>query len=137
MKKTLVTGLALAFIGTLFVTGSALAQPLYSGVTTAVVGNNPAKPTATGYYVWSNETRTEWSVRWTGNNNGDTENLNWAGAIGIISPLNLDSSSVTTVQYEDNDGEVIADLGISSDEIIFGTAHAGPAWDGFNFSIGV
>ena len=135
MKKILATTLA---FGMLAWAGSAMATPVYTGDTHAGWGEGgaPDLPTATGYYIWSNDdARTSWSVRWTGNGDGTTDHETWAGNVEFIGN---DMNSMTAVAWEAHDGDLIhtdlAPTGFDLEWIQY-TANAGPNWDGFDFTI--
>jgi hypothetical protein len=134
MKKVLLTLFGLAALG---FSSFALATPVYSGNTVADFGQNPgnAGSNPAGYYLWSDASHSNWSLRWTGNNNGSTVWYDWFGTIELTS---LVDDSVTTVQFESghSDGvQYVTDfLGTDQDFIAF-SGYAGPAWDGIDFSI--
>jgi hypothetical protein len=84
MKKTLVKGIALAFVGSLLVAGSAMALTLgteYELINPDLVGTPTYIPgTDLGYYIWVDDvTRTDWHLRWSGAG-PDTV---FAGTIGL------------------------------------------------------
>ena len=119
--------------GAAFLASSAFATPVYTGDTYADFSLNPPLPTATGYYIWSNEDRSTWSVRWTGNNYGNTQRGSWFGSIEFGG---LEVDSVTEVQFEAVDSVNLIDFGIPGiSDIITYSGRAGPAWDGFDFTI--
>lgn len=135
MKKVLFVLMAF-----LFTTGVALATPIYNGDTYADFGTGglPTGAEGPGYYIWSNNTaRTSWSVRWTGRDwtTGEHASYDWGGQIifsnsnGLYTPIE--------VAWESNDGDItlIDRDGFGSDVILFGTASAGPHWDGFDFTL--
>ena len=134
MKKVL-----FVLIAFLFTTGVALATPIYNGETYADfgMGGLPTDALGPGYYIWSNNTaRTSWSVRWTGRDweTGAYDSYAWDGVISFSNPNGLEEP--VEVAWEDsNDGDVtLVDLS-GSDFILFQTAHAGPHWDGFDFTL--
>lgn len=130
MKKML----QLLSVLTLIVSTHAFASPIYTGDTVANFWRNPSLPNESGYYIWSNESRTDWSVRWTGNNNGDTEWLEWAGAILIYDPSSLDGP-VSEILFEASHiDNVITFEDVDLDIVAF-EGYAGPHWDGFDFSV--
>ncbi len=121
--------------GAAFLASSAFATPEFTGDTFADFSLNPPLPTASGYYIWSNEDRTSWSVRWTGNNDGNTEWGNWYGSIEFGG---LNVGGVSEVQFESghSDDVNLIDFGIPGiSDVIAYTGYAGPAWDGFDFTI--
>jgi len=134
--KDFVKFVTLSLIAVAFVAGSAFATPIYNGPTDASfgVGGNPSLPTASGYYLWSNDpSRTSWSVRWTGNNFNSPQTYNWFGSIEL--GLGLNNAGTTIVSFDGpatfsllNDIPGLGDL-------ITWTAQGGANWSGFDFSI--
>ena len=117
----------------------AFATPVYTGDTSAAWGINgiPALPAATGYYVWSNnDIKTSWSVRWTGNNNnGVVDDEHWYGSVEFISNDYISHQAVlweTSGHYEDGDITYHTDF---TSEYLAYEGHAGPHFDGFDFTI--
>jgi hypothetical protein len=112
------------------------AIPIYSGATTADFGvmPGPAWSNAAGYYIWSNDSLDNWSVRWTGNDFGAVFHGTWGGQVALT---DLASGSVVDVRFEANQIDatyVFQDLGGYRDFINF-DGNAGPGYDGFNFSL--
>ena len=138
MKNVLVKSAVLAIASVGLMVGSALATPVYTGETYAAWGEGgvPDLPTATGYYIWSNDdARTSWSVRWTGNGNGTTDDETWVGNIEFINNDNTSTTAVfweTSGYYEDGD---ITHYDNMFGEFVTYEGHAGPHWDGFDFTI--
>lgn len=71
MKKTLVKGMALAFVGSLLIVGSASALalgPEYELINPDLIGTPAYTPgTDLGYYIWVDDVnRTDWHIRWSG-----------------------------------------------------------------------
>lgn len=132
MKKIIMTVLGLAALG--FSTFS-WATPVYTGNTVADFGANPgaASSNAAGYYIWSDASHENWSVRWTGNDYGTNHTYNWFGTIELTSLVN---GTVNAVQFEavDSVSAYLDIFGTDQDFITF-TGRAGGAWDGFDFSI--
>ena len=132
MKKTFMALVGLAALG---FTALAGATPVYTGNTVADFATNPgsASSNAAGYYVWSDASHENWSVRWTGNDYGTTTWYGWFGSIELTS---LVDGSVQAIQFESNDSlsTYVDFLGTDQDFIAF-SGYAGPAWDGFDFSI--
>ena len=134
MKKMILAALGLAALG--FTTFS-WGVPVYTGNTVADYGTNPGSSNnnAAGYYVWSDAAHENWSVRWTGNNYGDTGWYDWFGAIMLT---NLVDGSVQSVQFEashpDSVGYAVNFLGSDIDFVAF-NGYAGPRYDGFDFTI--
>lgn len=139
MKKML----KLLFIGVVSVTlflGSAAATPIFNANPYADFGSGveglPDNPEGPGYYIWANnESRTSWSVRWTGRDWTETDsysNYEWKGSITFSNSEGIDDA--VKILWE-NDGTLsIIDLG-GSDMVTFGEAIAGPHWDGFDFTL--
>ncbi|MBV1884461.1 MAG: PEP-CTERM sorting domain-containing protein [Pseudomonadales bacterium] len=130
-SRKLLLGGALALASSL-----SQATPVFSGDTVAdfnaVPGNTNSN--AAGYYVWSNEAQTEWSVRWTGNDFGVTGSYNWWGNVEVGN--NLDN--VSPYLFEFSATERLGQLDIDwdgNDDTIRYVAQAGPHWDGFDFEI--
>ena len=138
--------------GAAFMASSAFATPVYTGDTYADFSLNPPLPTASGYYIWSNEERTSWSVRWTGNNNGSTQWGQWFGSIefgglevGGVSEVQFESGHSDEVNLFDFDipgiSDVITYTGYAGPlwdaawDVSFMLFRAGPLWDGFDFTI--
>lgn len=112
------------------------ALPIYSGDTAANFGTNPgsAASNAAGYYLWSNNTYDEWSVRWTGNDFGTVLRGDWGGQVALT---DLSSGSVVDVRFEARQSDatyVFQDVGGVDDFINF-DGYAGSGYDGFNFSL--
>ncbi len=134
MKKIIV----LAVASLMLMSASAFATPVFTGDTYASWGERglPSLPTATGYYIWSNdEYRTSWSVRWSGNGNGSTDGEDWYGSVDFVGN---DMTSMTAVAWDSGDGvdPVYTNLAPYSDiEFIRYSAYAGWHWDGFDFTI--
>ncbi|MDX1695490.1 MAG: PEP-CTERM sorting domain-containing protein [Ketobacteraceae bacterium] len=119
--------------GAALMASSAFATPVYTGDTFADFDTNPPLPTDSGYYIWSNEDRTSWSVRWTGNNNNNTQSGSWYGSIELGG---LELTSVTEVQFESVDSTFVLDLDVPGiSDVITHQAYAGPVWDGFDFTL--
>ena len=136
MKTSKILALTVAMVF-LFV-GIGFATPVYYGETDAGYGEggNPSLPTATGYYIWSNDPeRTSWSVRWTGNNDGAAEWYDWYGSIEIGGGLDLDGT-VNEILFESGHSDDTTVYSVPSfGEIVTYDGEAGPHWDGFDFKI--
>jgi hypothetical protein len=134
MKKIITAALGLVALS--FTTLS-WSTPVYNGNTVADFGTNPgpASSNAAGYYIWSDTRHENWSVRWTGNDFGTTGWYDWFGTIELT---NLVSGSVQAVQFEashsDDVDAYLNVFGTDQDFISF-EGYAGPAYDGFDFSI--
>jgi hypothetical protein len=134
MKKIITAALGLVALS--FTTFS-WSTPVYTGNTVADFGTNPgsAASNAAGYYVWSDASHENWSVRWTGNDFGNTGWYDWFGTIELTS---LVDGSVKAVQFEaghsDNVEPYLNIFGTDQDFITF-EGYAGPAYDGFDFSL--
>ena len=133
MKRIIRSALAIA---ALCLSATAQAVPIYSGDTAADFGTNPgrASSNAAGYYIWSNDTYDNWSVRWTGNDFGTVLRGNWGGQVALT---DLTSGSVVDVRFEANQIDatyVFQDLGGLEDFINF-DGRAGSGYDGFDFSL--
>jgi len=133
MKK-----LVLLIVILVVTTTCAVATPYYSGATDAEwgVGGIPTLPTATGYYIWTNdEARTSWSVRWTGNGDGVTDDETWLGSIEFVSN---DMVSVQKVLWEVSgyykDGDITHSSNLFNEFLTY-EGHAGPHFDGFDFTV--
>lgn len=121
----------------LIVATSAFATPFYSGDTYAAWGEGglPDLPTATGYYIWSNnDTRTSWSVRWTGSGDGTTDNETWNGTVQFVGN---DMTSLTAIAWDTHDGVTpeYANIPAFNFEAVSFSAAAGWHWDGFDFTV--
>lgn len=128
MKKLI----ASTAVGAAFCASSAFAG-LYTGDTTAGYGTNPPLPTETGYYIWSNEDQTSWSVRWTGNNSGNTADRDdWYGRVSIAG---ADLNEVNEVLFESDKDSLDTTFSDTRRDAIEFEAFAGPHWDGFDFTI--
>jgi hypothetical protein len=133
MKKIIRS--ALVFVA-LSLSTTTQALPIYSGETAANFGTNPgmAASNAAGYYLWSNDSYDEWSVRWTGNDFGTVLRGDWGGQVALS---DLTSGSVVDVRFEVNQSDatyVFQDVGGIDDFINF-DGFAGSGYDGFNFSL--
>ncbi|MCG8315123.1 MAG: PEP-CTERM sorting domain-containing protein [Pseudomonadales bacterium] len=125
----------LTVAATAFIASNAFATPVYTGSTYADFGVAPPLPNETGYYIWSNDDQTEWSVRWTANNNGSSVWGDWYGSIEFGG---LDVTSTTPVLFEagHSDDVDLYDLSfVGLNEFIVFEGYAGPHWDGFDFTI--
>ena len=140
MKNMFVKSAVLAVASIGMLAGSALATPVYTGDTYAAWGEGglPSLPTATGYYIWSNdEAKTSWSVRWTGNNDGGTPVwVSWKGSVEFVGN---DMTSLTAIAWDNHDGATptytnLSPLGLDFEAISY-DALAGYHWDGFDFTI--
>lgn len=120
--------------------GTAQATPIFTGDPYADWGTGgtglPDDPEGPGYYIWANDVaRTSWSVRWTGRDWETSlySTYDWGGS--IVFSNNEGIEDAVQVLWEANDGGLtIWDSG-GSDTIMYGIAHAGPGWDGFDFTI--
>jgi hypothetical protein len=132
MKKMIATTLALAA----FCMSTAIqAYPIFSGDATADFNNNPgsAGSNPAGYYIWTNDNYEDWSVRWTGNDNGTRLSGNWSGRVSLS---HLVDGSVVDFRFERRDGVyVIQDGWGSTTDYIHFYGAAGNGYDGFNFSV--
>lgn len=138
-------------VATFLVMGSAVATPIYHGTTTVpnsylyeteVSGQSgivPVPPTTAGYYIWSNESRTSWSVRWTGGD-GDMTNeasdgvYNWFGSVEFIEH-GTEFVSYETVLWDSGDTGIQYSETLAGFDSISYSASAGWHWDGFDFTI--
>lgn len=124
--------LAAITIGSFALAQAAFATPIFHGETAADFGLNPSvTDPASGYYIWSNDAKTDWSVRWTGNNSG-TDATSWYGWV------TFGGHELTSADGFDLDpGE---HFGFSMgnpyfpDYISYSSVD-GPTWDGFDFTI--
>jgi hypothetical protein len=134
MKKIVLATLGLVALG---FTSLSWGMPVYTGNTAADFATNPgsASSNAAGYYIWSDAGQENWSVRWTGNNFGDTTWYNWFGCVLMT---NLVDGSVNAVQFESSQPDLIFSgtdfLGSTLDVVAF-NGYAGPAYDGFDFTV--
>jgi hypothetical protein len=147
MKKIVVMMfLSLSFI--LLVSPSVMALEAYSEGEYGDWGADqyapPFKAEGDGYYIWSNEDQSEWSIRWTG---GDWEEF---GAVsngnvysdeyslytwwGTISYKGL-TDDIRLVSWDKSDGTEGIPQFDGEGNITFSGAIAGPHWDGFDFAI--
>ncbi len=132
--KNITILLIVASLG-IFSAGYSWALPIYGDdpttePTLADWSTNPPLPTDTGYYIWSDSAQQNWSLRWTGNNDGGSADFGpWHGMITIADTQTL--LAAETVQFEVND------LGMSvlGDRTITWSAFAGPKFDGIDFSV--
>ena len=128
----------LGILATFLVAGSVVATPFYTGDTSASwgVGGVPDLPAPTGYYIWSNDAdKTSWSVRWTGNGSGVTDDETWVGNIEFI---NNDNTSRTAVLWETSGYYQDGDITHHDEwfgEFITYDGHSGTHWDGFDFTL--
>jgi hypothetical protein len=126
-------------IAAICVSLTSFATPVYYGPTYANFGDyggyaSPGAPSSNdaGYYIWSNEDKNAWSVRWTGNDNG---NVSWGDWFGDITLTSLIDGSTTEVQFEAVDQlTAVVDVFGTMDGINF-YGRAGSGYDGFDFSI--
>ena len=134
MKKMVFAALGLAALA---FTPLSWGMPVYTGNTAADFGINPgsASSNAAGYYIWSDASKENWSVRWTGNDWGNTGWYNWFGAILLT---NLVDGTVNAIQFESSHPDMVlydVDLLGSDLDFVAFNGYAGPAYDGFDFSI--
>ena len=143
MMKKLFSIFLLLTLAVFLAVGSAWATPIYNGEPLADFGSGvsglPDSPLGPGYYIWANDAaRTSWSIRWTGRDaTTDPDTIgayDWSGS--IIFSNNEGIQDAITVSWETNDSgvPVVWDSG-GSDTIMYGTAHAGPGWDGVDFTL--
>ncbi|MCU7842275.1 MAG: PEP-CTERM sorting domain-containing protein [Candidatus Thiodiazotropha sp. (ex Monitilora ramsayi)] len=134
MKKIIQSALGLAALA---FTSLSWATPVYTGNTAADFGSLPGAPSsnAAGYYIWSDESQENWSVRWTGNDFGSVTWYDWFGTVELT---NLVNGTVTSVKFEsghpDSVNYVTDFLGTDQDFIAF-NGYAGPHYDGFDFFV--
>lgn len=134
MKKLVMAALGLAALS---FSAFSWATPVYTGNTVADFGTNPgaASSNAAGFYLWSDASHENWSLRWTGNDFGSTTWYDWFGTIELT---NLVDGSIKKIQFEashsDSVSYVTDFLGSDQDFVAF-NGYAGPAWDGFDFSV--
>jgi hypothetical protein len=132
MKKIVMTALGFLALG---FSSFTWATPVYNGNTIADFSVNPgnAASNPAGYYIWSDASHENWSVRWTGNDYGTEHSFNWFGSIELTT---LVDGTVNAVQFEivDSVNSYVDIFGTDQDFITF-TGRAGNAWDGFDFSI--
>jgi hypothetical protein len=131
MKKLIIATLGIVALS---FSSFAWSTPVYSGNTVANFASNvPGTATAMdpGYYIWSDETHTNWSVRWTGSGA-------WYDWFGTIELTNLVDGSIAPVLFEASHPDTVNGyfnvFGTDQDFITL-TGYAGPGWDGFDFSI--
>lgn len=135
-NKLLPGATALALMTTL--STGVLATPVYDGPTSADFGTYPSGLGDTieaGYYIWSSNEGIDWSVRWTGNDEGTSGSYDWFGTINL---QNLENDSLVSVNFENGDDSFtnIPDKPESTPfEFVSFEAIAGPFWDGFDFSL--
>ena len=137
MKKYLKISVIL-FLGVFLMAGIAMATPVFYGPTYADygVGGVPSVPTASGYYIWSNDSaKTSWSVRWTGNNYDATppDRENWFGSIEL-GGLELETTTEISFETSQIDDTLVFDIPMLGEFIAF-EAFAGGGFDGFDFTI--
>jgi len=131
MKKAIYSVLAVSLI---FV-GNAMATPQYDGNTTAdFVWDSSFEGVVPdvnngdfGYYLWSNETRTEWSLRWIGEVGSSYD---WYGTITF---RGTDNTSYAEVSFEGADVSSTY-IGSGAENIEY-YGYTGPHWDGLDFTI--
>lgn len=132
MKKMIMAALGIAALS---LSTLSWATPVYTGNTIADFGTNPgsAASNAAGFYLWSDTSHENWSLRWTGNDYGTVRSYNWFGTIELTS---LVDGSVSRVQFESADSvTAYSDVFDTDQDFITFTGRAGGAWDGFDFSI--
>ena len=134
MKKLIMAALGLVALS---FSAASLATPVYTGNTVADFGKTPGKPAsnAAGYYLWSDATHTNWSLRWTGNDYGDVSWYNWFGSIELT---NLVDGSVKKVLFESKHPDsvkYVTDFWGTDQDFVAFEGYAGPHWDGFDFTI--
>ena len=106
MKKVLAKGLALAFVGSFLITGSAMAIPFDSEFETItgdpVLVSDPIMDDM-GYYIWaSDEERRDWHVRWTLGDDLSNTVVGWSGGIYISDTFPQNTMDVKTISFEIN-----------------------------------
>ncbi|MCG7868688.1 MAG: PEP-CTERM sorting domain-containing protein [Candidatus Thiodiazotropha taylori] len=132
MKRLIATTLAFA---TFCVSTAIQAYPIYTGDATADFGNRPgsASSNAAGYYIWTNDTYQEWSVRWTGNDYGTVLSGDWSGRVSLS---HLIEDSVVEFSFGRRDELfVIQDGWGDIQDYIYFTGRSGSGYDGFDFSV--
>lgn len=127
MKKLITAALGLFALG---FTTLLWSTPVYTGNTVADFSGNPGKATSmdAGYYIWSDASHTNWSVRWT----GAGPMYSW---FGLIELTNLVTGSVNPILFEANDKLGSAVNYMFDKDVIAFVGFSGPGWDGFDFSI--
>ena len=134
MKKLILAALGLVALS---FSAASMATPVYSGNTIADFGATPGNPSSNGagFYLWSDASHENWSLRWTGNNYGNTTWYDWFGTVELT---NLVDGSVKEVKFESNHPDAVkyaVDDWWSDQDIIAFKGYAGPHWDGFDFSV--
>lgn len=141
MKK-----IVLAIVIMLFAS-SAWATPIYLGNPISDLGTgDSAVPSFTdpnfkgaGYYIWANnDSRTSWSVRWTGRSTDMSYAwYDWDGIITYSRGGGIES--LNEVRWEGHDGDLPQKFSLRGSDMIltsgFDGASAGPNWDGFDFTL--
>ena len=144
MQRLLIT-IALSILLTLFC-GVASAQYIYTGSTSSqglgfgesVMPSN-WENMGPAFFIWSDEDRDQWTIRWTGRVVESPQSYVWYKFdIKVTSPsgtLSLDQKVKWEFYY---DGSPINDGDISNpteDMLYLDQAYAGELYDGFNFSL--
>jgi hypothetical protein len=126
MKKILMKGLALAFVGSLVMAGSAMALPSEWGVVNpTAIDSVPSYDPATnfGYYIWTDDAaRTSWHMRWMD-----------GGSAGLFGGLiSLENSSGVFSQISFESGEF---FNASTNGAVYYTLVNANDYDGIDFVI--
>jgi hypothetical protein len=113
------------------------AVPVYSSDTSADFGSRPgsrASENPAGFYIWSNDTYDQWSVRWTGNHFGEVLVGHWGGQLALT---DLASGSVREVRFEarQNDGVYVYEDVDGYEDYIHFDGRSGRGYDGIDFML--
>lgn len=93
---------------------------------------DPASASDLGYYIWSNENRSEWTVLWTGDSNNPLDKF-----VGDIALVNNEIDSYLKISWDGNDNLDVDDESGAYNGFAW-TAYAGIGagyYDGFSFSL--
>jgi hypothetical protein len=133
MKKIIAATLALAA----FCMSTVIqAYPIYSGDATADFTNTPgaADSNPAGFYIWTNDDYSEWSVRWTGNDFGTRLVGLWSGRVSL-NHLVEDSVIEFSFDRRVDDLSVIQDGWGEVRDYIYFIGRSGNGYDGFDFTV--
>jgi len=117
------------------ITASAFATPQYRGIT---AGNPGVGSQGPGYYIWSNQEKTNWKVRWQARDEslGDPGNRDLVSWWGTVDFFNSTLDTYSTFRFENTEDTLTHTTNFLGDSLeLTSVTNDNGGVDGFNFSI--